>query len=163
MDSLIRARCRRPSARRLVHDQRGGALVETLVAFPVLFLTIMGLHLFCYQCIAHLALQRAASAAARAAVVFLPNDPSKYALPGPSDPEEFGLEAARRVLLAAPYFVPSSLQVELSGARAGHDLLTATVRTQFDCSSFLAGRIVCGLDARAPMRAAVSFPYQGGR
>ena len=62
----------------MLRDERGVAYVETLIAFPVMFALFNAMMLFGYVSTASLIVQRAASAAARAAVVFLPDDPEYY-------------------------------------------------------------------------------------
>lgn len=78
----------------LVRDQRGVAFLEFLVAFIPIWVFFLSLVQLCMISTARLIVKHAADSAARAAVVVLPDDPSKYQ--GPEDM----LEDIRRAALA---------------------------------------------------------------
>lgn len=140
-------------------DQRGGVMVETLVALPFVLLSFLGVYQLTLLYSADLVVQRAASAAARAAVVFLADDPSFHG--GDAGRELYAVEAARRVLLAAPGFDPDSLRVSVTGDRAGFSLLTATVQARVRCTVF-ALDVLCGGGPRLRGRAALPIQSAGG-
>jgi len=144
-------------AARLARDERGDAMVETLVAFPTLLFVLLLLHQFGYQCAAHVVLQRAAAASTRAAVVYLAESCMDGAVSRPA----IVSAAAARVLFASGNFAPDALNVRIEGELSGFSLVTTVVETQFDCSPFLFGAVLCGADRRLPMTAQASLPYQG--
>ena len=144
---------------RLGRDERGAAYVETLITLPVVLVFFLAVFQFGYLCTADLIVQRAAEAAARAAVVFLPDDPVFYADNSASGREAYVAEAARRVLYASNMIDRSSLKVSISGARSGTSTLTTRVDTAFDCSIFLV-QLVCGLDRKVNLSAEAKLPYQ---
>jgi len=142
--------------RRLLGDEQGGVMVETLISFPVLLFFFLGLYMLAFILAGHLVVLRAADAAARAAVVILPDHPL-YFQEGPS--KEQSIEIATRLALDA------SAHLDLESVtynRPQHfEPLRAEVRAVFDCSAFLAS-FMCGLDRRVPMRAEATLPYQQG-
>ena len=140
-------------------DQRGGVTVETLLALPWVLLGFLGVYQLTLLYSAHLVVQRAASAAARAAAVFLADDPSFHA--GGAERELYAVEAARRVLLAAPGFDPASLDVAVTGAGASFALLTATVQTRVRCTVF-AFETLCGNGVRLSGKAGLPLQSDGG-
>jgi len=143
----------------LLHDQRGAVTVETLLALPVVLMCFLGVYQLTLLYSAHLVVQRAASAAARAAAVFLADDPSFHT--GGAGREQYAHEAARRVLLAAPGFDPGSLNVAVSGDRESFSLLTATVQTRVRCTVF-ALEALCGGGLSLSGRAALPIQSDGG-
>lgn len=130
--------------------------METLVAFPILLFSYLGIYMLAFILSGHLVLKRAADAAARAAVVYLPDHPVYFE--GGADKEtsifiaaQLTLDASRHMVLDDVTWTPSQ----------GYEPLRAEVRAHFDCSLFLAG-FMCGLNRTVPMRAAVTMPYQEG-
>jgi Flp pilus assembly protein TadG len=146
--------------RTLLRDERGAALVEMLIAFPLVLLVFLSLFELTHIFAADLIVKRAASAAARAAIVFLGDSPA-YHEGGPPR-ESFPAEAARRVLLASPHLDPNSLNVAIAGQQRDFALLTATVTTSFSCAAFISLPI-CGLDGKVPLRAQATLPIQMDR
>jgi Flp pilus assembly protein TadG len=144
-------------SQRLLDDERGAAFVETLITLPVVLTFFLGLFMFGYLCTADLIVQRAAGAAARAAVVFLPDDPAFYTQGHAR--EAYVKEAARRVLLASTALDPGALSVSISGDRRGSSTITTTVHTAFDCAPFIVG-LFCGLDRKVALEASARLPYQ---
>jgi hypothetical protein len=144
----------------LVRDSRGAVSVEYLAAFlPMMFFFASVWQLMDLYA-AQLIVQRAASAAGRAASVVLPDDPYYY------DGTPIGaMEGQRRaqIELAASLVLDASLrmlaepEVEVEGA-ADHGPLTARITAGFQCipgwSVF-----VCGIDARRTLRASARYPY----
>jgi Flp pilus assembly protein TadG len=144
---------------RIWRDQRGAVTVETLVALPLVLLCFLGVYQLTLLYSAHLVVQRSASAAARAAAVFLADDPSFHT--GGVDREQYAREAARRVLLAAPGFDPGTLKVDVAGDRESFALLTATVETRVRCTVY-AFEALCGGGLRLSGRAALPIQSDGG-
>lgn len=148
----------------MIQDERGITHVETLVAVPVLFVVFACMFLFAHLCAAHLIVRRAASAAARAAVVFLPDDPVYYGSEGAATKEQCVRQAVRQVLVASPQFkiAEPNLEVTITGARSVWAPTTVTVRAQYDCSKFLGGYFLCGTDRVAHIKAEATLSYQEG-
>ena len=153
-------------------DEHGAAYVESLIALPIMFALFNALVLCGYLCSAKLIVQRAASAAARAAVVFLPDDPEYYDRSDTksgnksASREACVKEAARHVLLASPFFLieDKDLDVKIEGAKKNFAPTTVTVHARYDCSSFL-GAFLCQLVSQAnfvPLSAAATLAYQEG-
>lgn len=143
-------------------NERGAVFVEHLIAFlPVLFFFLAVwqlMELFA----AHLIVQRAASAAARAAVVVLPDDPQNYggvAVNSYAGDRKGDIELAAQLVLAnSPHF-ENNVSVQLSGATSGNGQLTARVEVPFRCQAAWVN-IVCGGGSRM-LRAEASHAYQG--
>lgn len=144
-------------------DTRGAIFVEHLIAFlPVMFLFLATWQLI-ELAAAHLIVQRAASAAARAAIVVLPDDYHFYA--DGSKPNQFAGErkqdielAAAMILATSPHF-SSDLDVSVTPA-SGSELLTATVKAKFHCFAAWVS-LVCGADGARELTATSSNAYQG--
>lgn len=166
---------------RLRHDQRGAVYVETLIAFMPLLLTFFSVLQVMELYAAKLMVRRAASAAVRAAVVVLSDNPENYECENGTGPTEGSdapkvsgaeegaaacmladlVEAARIVLAAGHGFRASSgPQVHVTGELSGHSLITAEVRASYRCFTPPFG-IVCGTDRMAELSARASLPYQG--
>lgn len=64
--------------RELARDEGGAVYVEFLIAFFPIFILVLGLVQMALMYTAHLVVQHAASTAARAAIVVLPDDPARY-------------------------------------------------------------------------------------
>lgn len=142
----------------MIRDERGGAFVETLIAFPCVLFTFLGVYMMIYMYAADLIVERAASAAARAASVYLADSASLF----PSDEVRMSYvrEAARRVLFASPVLDANSVEVEVAGDRSGWSELTASVHADFDCAVFLVP-VICGLDGKARISASSPMIFQG--
>lgn len=147
----------------ILSDERGVAYVETIIAVPVIFIVFAALFTFGHLAAGEMIVLRAASAAARAAVVFLPDDPEYYARDGAATREECVKEAARQVLLASDHFKigVADVDVKIDGSRRDFEPLTVTVRAHYDCSQFI-GSFVCGTDEIADMSSSAVLPYQEG-
>jgi hypothetical protein len=154
----------------VISDQRGIVYLETLIALPIVLIGFLTLMTFGRLCVAHLIVQRAASAGVRAAVVILPDDKEYY---GPNEgaatKEECVEEAVRRVLMASPHFLldQASIEVALSGTKKVFEPLRIEVRAQYDCRSFLGSarffaRALCGDDRVATIASSATLPYQLG-
>jgi hypothetical protein len=149
-------------SRELVNDQSGAVFVEHLIVFvPTMFFFLATMQTI-LLCTGDLVIRRAASVAARAAVVVLPDDPLKYEGVGIN---EFSgarraaiIEATRMILEADPHFDRNAVQVSVSGA-SGVGPLTATVTAPYRCfASFV--NLVCGGSSRQ-LRATSWQAYQG--
>jgi Flp pilus assembly protein TadG len=146
---------------RLASDRRGAVFVEhAIVLLPILVLALSSwemLELWAGDSI----VRRAASAAARAAVVVLPDDPAFYA-GAPVDRFEGARKiqielAASLVLASSPHF-RSKPRVELSDASA-HQPLTATVSAPFHCFGGWLSLVCAGPSRMLVARA--TQPYHG--
>jgi len=144
-------------------DQRGAVFVEQLIAYmPVMFFFMATWQLI-DLCAAHLILQRAASAAARAAVVVLPDDPAFYegvkkdSFSGKRK-EDIELAAAM-VLATSPHFT-SDFEVEVPSDLKGSAPLTATVKAKFFCFAGWVS-LVCGPTGVRELTAKSVYAYQG--
>jgi hypothetical protein len=145
--------------RRLAEDEQGAAVVEAVVALPILLIVFLQVLHFGFLLAADLIVERAAMAAVRAAVVFLPDDPKYYPDPSLGTRRQYIAEAARLVLIASPHFDPSALEIQVEGTASGFSPITVRVNTLFDCTPFLAA-FVCGADRRFPLHAEATLPAQ---
>jgi len=147
----------------LKRDQRGAVFVEHLIAYlPVMFFFLATWQLM-ELCAAHLILKRAASAAARAAVVVLPDDPAFYdGVPKDSfsgkrkEDIEF---AAALILSTSPHF-SKDFTVEAPSNLKGGQPLTATVKAKFQCFAGWVS-LVCGPTGVRELSAKATYAYQG--
>jgi hypothetical protein len=159
----------------VIRDERGVAYVETLIAFPVLFIVFASLFTFAHLAAAHLIVQRAASAAARAVVVFVPDDPFYYAAckgggaacrdfleGGRPSREACAKQAAKKVLTTARFFKlePADLKVEWNDAKEWEQV-TVKVKASFDCNMFL-GSFLCGIDGLTVISSSSTLNNQQG-
>jgi hypothetical protein len=166
----------RTRVRALRRDERGSSYVEALIAVPVLFLVFGSLFTFIHVSVAHIVAQRAASAAARAAVVFMPDDPVYYAKcdsgesckdyvePGKQAAKEACVKkAALKVLTAARMFKldpPSAVKIDWNKAKQW-EKVKLELKAQYDCSLFW-GALICGLDGVAEIAATSTLNHQEG-
>jgi Flp pilus assembly protein TadG len=142
----------------MIRDERGAAYVEWLIAFPVLWVAFLGTYMFAYVCAADLIVERAASAAARAASVFMADHNAFYG--DPVERELYVRAAAQRVTVASPALDPNSVAVAVTGTRSSWSQLNARVQANFDCTPFLVG-FLCGPDFNVGLTAEASMPFQG--
>jgi hypothetical protein len=147
----------------LARDQRGAVFVEHLIAYlPVMFFFLATWQLL-ELCAAHLILKRAASAAGRAAVVVLPDDPAFYD-GSPKDSFSGKREAdiklaAGMILNNSPHF-SSDFTVAVAGELKGSAPLTATVTAKFHCFAGWVS-LVCGPTGVRELTAKSVYAYQG--
>ena len=153
----------------MISDERGSTYLETLIALPILFISFITLFMFARLSVAHLIVQRAAAATARAAVVILPDDPEYYGVDGLATKDECIKEATRRVLAASPYFKsdPASIELKLTGAKRAFEPLTVELKAHYDCGYFLGsnrffGRLLCGPERVGTIVSSSTLPYQEG-
>jgi hypothetical protein len=141
---------------------RGAISVEYLVAFiPVMFFFTSTWQLADLYA-THLLVQRAASAAGRAASVVLPDDPVFYggaAVNVYAGVRKQHVERAAMLVLAASLRVRDDVAVSLSGY-SGNGPLTATVTANLICFPGW-GMFVCGADGIADLTASAQYPYHG--
>jgi hypothetical protein len=143
-----------------VLDTRGSISVEYLVAFlPVMFFfasvwQLAGLYA------GQLIVQRAASAAGRAASVVIPDDPFYYGGQSANDYTDMRrrhVELAANLVLDASAHILASPEVSIDGYQ-GNGPLLARVRARFQCfpgwSVF-----VCGVDGLRTLTASARYPY----
>ncbi len=146
---------------RLSGDAEGAVFVEQLIVFfPTLFFILV-----VYQLMdlftANILLRHASFAAARAAIVVLPDNPARYSGAGVNQftgARKLAVErAAGLVLKTDPHFDASSIGVEV--AKNGNEQLRATVTARYQCfASFV--NIVCGGGSRELKGVGVDV-YQG--
>jgi hypothetical protein len=159
---MKRAATPKPSALR---DQRGSVMLETVIALVPVTLGFVWLCQITDLYMHELIVARAASAAARAAVVVLPDDGAHY-----GDPANLTLHrcvgarkaaieaAARAVLQASPNF-GHELSLRLSGAERADGVITAHVAAQYACG-LRVWNPACGNARSRVLRASASLPYQ---
>jgi hypothetical protein len=147
----------------LKSDQRGAVFVEQLIAYlPVMFFFLATWQLL-ELCAAHLILKRAASAAARAAVVVLPDDPAFYdgvAKDSFSGKRKEDIELAAAMILATNPHFTSDFKVEVPSDLKGSAPLTATVKAKFFCFAGWVS-LVCGPTGVRELTAKSVYAYQG--
>lgn len=144
-------------------DTRGAIFVEHLIAYmPVMFFFMATWQLI-ELCAAHLIVQRAASAAGRAAIVVLPDDPAYYG-DVPKDTFQGKREddvklAAALILAANPHL--GNLEVEVTPKTpSGSVPLNVTVKASFQCFAGWAS-LVCGPGGSRQLTAKSTYAYQG--
>lgn len=150
-------------------DTRGVILVEYLIAFLPVFLLFATAFQTADLFASHLIMQRAASAAGRAASVVLPDDPSFYGGVGVgefSGARKADIERAAQVVLAAAprfwnrdsgEFTMNKLDVSVTVPSDESAPLVVTVRAEYRC--YLAGILVCGASGTTNVSAEVRSPY----
>lgn len=151
------------NAARLRRDARGVIFVEHLIAYlPVMFFFLATWQLI-ELCAAHLILKRAASAAGRAAIVVLADDPSYY---GGVPKDQFQGARAEDVKLAAalvlaanPHFGAFDVSITPT-TPTGNAPLTTTVKATFHCFAGWAS-LVCGAGGARQLTAKSTYAYQG--
>jgi hypothetical protein len=152
-----------PTTVALKNDDRGAVFVEQLIAYlPVMFFFLATWQLI-ELCAAHLILKRAASAAARAAVVVLPDDPAFYdgvAKDSFSGKRKSDIELAAAMILATSPHFSSDFKVEVPSGLKGAAPLTATVKAQFHCFAGWVS-LVCGPTGSRELTAKSVYAYQG--
>lgn len=143
----------------MFRDSRGAIMVEYLVAFLPTMLLFASAWQVADLYAAQLVVQRAASAAGRAASVVLPDDPYYYkheAVDSYSGERRKQVELAARLVLVASERIldPAQVSVDI----AGNGPLTARVRAQFQCFPGW-GLLVCGPDGQRELTASARYPY----
>lgn len=154
---------------KLARDQRGGLMLEALIAFvPVLLLFVA----LCQTCDAYahrLIVQRAAAAAVRAAVVILPDDGARYGDPRQREVNQLTGErkraveaAAQHMLGASSQFSTRSSQIDVSGSFQPGTQTAVQLEVDYHC--IMPGLpMICGRDGTLRLRAAAQLTYQGAR
>lgn len=144
-------------------DQRGAIFVEQMIAYlPVMFFFLATWQLI-ELCAAHLILKRAASAAARAAIVVLPDDPAFYdgvAKDSFSGKRKADIELAAAMILATNPHFTSDFTVDVPSGLKGGAPLTATVKAKFFCFAGWVS-LVCGPTGVRELTAKSVYAYQG--
>jgi len=144
-------------------DPRGAVFVEQLIAYlPVMFFFMATWQLI-DLCAAHLILERAASAAARAAVVVLPDDPAYYdgvAKDSFSGTRKEEIELAAALVLASNPHFTNDFKVEVPSGLTGSEPLTVTVKANFYCFAGWVS-LVCGPTGVRELTAKSVYAYQG--
>jgi Flp pilus assembly protein TadG len=144
-------------------DRAGAVFVEQLIVFlPTLFFVLVTYQLMDLFT-ANVLLRHAAFAAARAAIVVLPDDPARYSGVGVNQyagaRKTAVQRAAQLVLKTDPHFDPASIGVDVG--KNNEDQLRATVTARYRCfASFVS--IVCGGSSRE-LKGVGMDVYQGAR
>jgi hypothetical protein len=142
---------------------RGAIAVEYLIAFLPVMYFFASIWQIADLYAGHLIVQRAASAAGRAASVVLPDDPAYYGGAGPTYAglRRTQIELAANLVLQASTKIAAAPQVTIEGA-SGNGPLTATVRARFLCFPGW-GNLVCGADGQQLLTASARYPYHGAK
>lgn len=149
---------------KLSRDNSGALFVEHLICFvPVMYFflaTWQLIELFT----ADLIVRRAANAAARAAVVVLPDDPNAFGRDGDINKyaglrREYVQRAAELVLMAAGN-IEDNVRVDVTGNFSQHNPITAEVTAQFRCAASWVN-VVCGGQPTRTLTARSTHVYQG--
>jgi len=145
----------------VLRSSDGAVFVEQLIALlPTLFFFLATWQLL-ELCAADLIVKRAANAAARAAIVVLPDDPMFY---GGAPVNSFtgarrqDIELSAAMILATAPQLSADFTVEVTPA-SGNQTLTATVRAPFHCFAGWVS-LVCGGASRT-LQASARQVYQG--
>jgi hypothetical protein len=147
---------------RLYRSTGGGAVVETVIAFPVFFAFFSMIVQLCYLEVAGLTTQHAANIAARAAVVVAADDPRHYGgsplgtLDGARGKEVE--EAVRNVLRTSSK--DPKVRVTFSGGFGEGSTVKAKIELDYDCWVPPGGAIVCGASRRSLITREASMPSQ---
>jgi Flp pilus assembly protein TadG len=151
------------STQSLARDRRGAVYVEQMIAYlPVMFFFMATWQLL-ELCAAHLIVKRAASAAARAAIVVLPDDPAFYdgvAKDSFSGKRKEDIELAAAMILATSPHFTSDFKVEVPSGLKGSAPLTATVKAKFFCFAGWVS-LVCGPTGVRELSAKSVYAYHG--
>jgi hypothetical protein len=140
---------------------RGSAVVETLVAFPMVWAFVTSILQLTYLEVATLNTKHAAMVAARAAIVVAHDDPKYYGSP----PGSLGGrrqaavdEAVRNVL--RPSDEAATPRTTIWGGFAEGSVLRAKVVFDFPCTIPVAATIVCGPRHTMRLTAEAALPNQ---
>jgi len=147
-----------------VRSTRGAISVEYLIAFLPVMLFFASVWQLADLYAAHLIVQRAASAAGRAASVVLPDDPHYYggaAVNTFAGARKTQIELAANLVLRASPKILAQPEVAIEGA-SGAGPLTATVRARVRCFPGW-GSLVCGADGLQTLTGAARYPYHGAK
>jgi len=131
---------------------------------PVLFFFFVGLFTFAHVAAGKVIVQRAASAGARAAVVFLPDDKVYYEGTGVASKEDCIRQAVKLVLVASPHFKVGDGEFNVEWTPSAPKLwdpTTVTVTATYDCGRFL-GYFICGSDKSVTLTSQATLAYQEG-
>lgn len=149
----------------LTRDERGAVFVEHLIAYlPVIFFFLATWQLI-ELCAAQLIVQRAASAAVRAAIVVMPDDPALYLDARPPDPDCHDPKTADVILAAAmilganPHLGKPKVKID---GTSGSSPTTVTVTAPFSCFAGWAS-LVCGVGGVRTLTARATHVFQGAR
>jgi hypothetical protein len=152
--------------RRLLADQRGELVLESMGALSFLFLFAFAVAQLADGYAHQLMVRRAASAAVRAAVVVLPDDGRHYGDAQQrtvNQPVEARLrvveQAMHAVLRGSSSFRARTSQLTLTGGTGPGGQLTATVESEYACLFPLVG-LLCGTRQTLKLRASATLPAQ---
>jgi hypothetical protein len=153
----------RARKRRAHFGARGAVVVELLIAYiPVLFCFLAFWQLG-ELLVAQMVVARASSAAGRAAVVVLPDDPMFYSgeAKGTLGGKRQGnVRMAAGMILAASPHLADDFELDISEPPQDLGVVATTVTANFRCNRL---RFVCGMDGVVSLSAASSHAYQGAR
>jgi Flp pilus assembly protein TadG len=150
--------------RACARDARGAVAVEYLIAFVPVMWFFASTWQIADLYAAQLIVQRAASAAGRAASVVLPDNRRYY-----NDLEENSYSGARRtqIELAANLVLQASTKILASPTvtienASGAGPLTARVQARYSCFPGW-GNLVCGADGEQTLQASARYPYHSAK
>jgi Flp pilus assembly protein TadG len=147
----------------LRRDERGAVFVEKLIVYLPLLLAFFLSWELSEVAAAKLVVQRASSAAGRAAVVVLPDDPVFYE---GEETDSFDgrrredVELAAGMVLSAIPQLSSDFVVSLAGTPQKNDRLEVTVEATYECGAVA---LICGADGTLSLSAVTSHTYHGAR
>lgn len=146
---------------RLRRDDKGAAVVEALVAFPVFFALFSCLVQLIYIEIGALTAQHAATVAARAAAVVAADDPKYYGSPvGTLDGKrrtevEEAVKNTLRIAADKPSF-----RLTFNGGFGEGAIIKAHVAYDHPCGIPVGGLFVCGPSRKATIHREAAMPSQ---
>ena len=146
--------------RRLPADDRGAAIVEMLVAFPVFFAFFATIVQLAYLEVAGLATEHAATVAARAAIVVAADDPRFYGTGTGTLDGQRGEEVDEAVhnTLRLATDEPTA-HTKFSGFAEG-TIVTAEVTFDYPCTIPVGSVIVCGASRTRHITRQAAMPSQ---
>ncbi len=139
----------------------GSAVIETLVAFPLVYLVFTIIIQLCYLEVASLVTGHASVVAARAAIVVAADDPRFYGSAAGTmegkrrDEVEEAVRQALRTSALDPKF-----KVSFGSFEEGK-VVKAKVELDYPCTIPFGGPFVCGLDGMRHISREATLPYQG--
>jgi hypothetical protein len=145
----------------LTRSTRGSAVVETILAFPVVFTWFMGMVQLAYLEVASLTTKHAAVAAARAAVVVAADDPKYYGSAAGTLDGERGAEVDEAVVqILRTAAVAPNAHVTFPDGLAEGTVVRAHVDFDYPCTVPVGGLFVCGPRRVAHLRHDAFMPSQ---
>jgi hypothetical protein len=144
-------------------DTRGAVFVEKLIVYLPLLLTFFVTWELAELAAAKLVVSRACSAAGRAAVVVLPDDPLYY--DGEAEHVYEGrrredIELAAGMILSAIPRLSSDFVVDVSDPPTGFGTIEVAITAPYECGAV---SIMCGVDGALELTATSNHTYHGAK